>query len=90
MTPVQELNYKRKFLLENDGCDGGDMTSAFEYVRRNPGVQTEASYPYETRNTTCRFDRSNVGANLIDWMEIQEGNEVALKQAVATVGPGMA
>lgn len=74
-------------ILENDGCDGGDMTSAFEYVRTNPGVDTEASYPYEEKIAQCRFNPGNVGANLVAWMEIQEGNEVALKQAVATVGP---
>jgi C1A family cysteine protease len=75
------------FFVENDGCDGGDMTSAYEYVRRNPGVDTEASYPYEEKASTCRFDPANVGANCIDWMEIQEGDEIALEQAVASIGP---
>lgn len=61
------------------------MTNAYDYVRRNRGVDTEASYPYEEKDTeTCRFLRANVGGDLITFMEIQEGNEEALRQAVAT------
>lgn len=75
------------FLVENDGCDSGYMTHAYEYVRTNPGVDTEESYPYEAKNATCRFDPANVGGECIAYMEIQEGNEVALRQAVAMVGP---
>lgn len=63
------------------------MTKAYEYVERNPGVDTEDSYPYEAKNTTCRFDPANVGGECLTHMEIMIGNEKALKQAVATVGP---
>lgn len=63
------------------------MTNAFEYVKRNPGVDTEESYPYEARNSTCRFNPANIGGRCINNMEIMIGNELALKQAVATVGP---
>lgn len=64
------------------------MTNAYEWVRRNKGVDTEASYPYEEKDgLQCRFKKSDVGGVCRTFMEIQEGNEDALRQAVATVGP---
>lgn len=63
------------------------MTNAYEYVIRNPGVDTEASYPYGETQSSCKFDAANIGGECKAYMEIMAGNEVALKQAVATVGP---
>jgi hypothetical protein len=38
------------------------MDPAFEYVRTNPGIDTESSYPYEATNGPCRFRPETVGA----------------------------
>lgn len=31
------------------GCDGGWMVTAFDYIINSMGVDTEASYPYESQ-----------------------------------------
>ncbi|CAF4508088.1 unnamed protein product, partial [Rotaria socialis] len=71
----------------NQGCNGGLVNAAFQYIKANKGVDTEASYPYEAMKGKCRFNRSTVGATDRGFVNIEKGNETALQIAVATVGP---
>ena len=52
------------FKYGNLGCYGGDMNSAFQYIKDNRGIDTEKSYPYEADIGRCRFRRAHVGATL--------------------------
>jgi len=71
----------------NNGCSGGLMDFAFEYVKNNSGVDTESSYPYKAADAKCKFTRQNVGAKDTGFVDIPEGDEDALKDAVASQGP---
>lgn len=71
----------------NEGCNGGLMDNAFTYVKANNGIDTEASYPYEARDGTCRYKPDSKGASDTGFTDIPSGDEEKLKEAIATVGP---
>ncbi|XP_067951015.1 procathepsin L-like [Watersipora subatra] len=71
----------------NDGCNGGLMDQAFQYIKDNKGIDTEQIYPYTAEDGTCEFVKSGVGAEDTGFVDIPEGDEEALKKAVANVGP---
>lgn len=75
----------------NQGCNEGPTDSAFDYVKNNKGVQTEKSYPYTSGvagdEGTCSYNPSDVGATITGWADVPSGDETALQNAVATVGP---
>ncbi|XP_021145332.2 procathepsin L-like isoform X1 [Columba livia] len=74
--------------LGNNGCHGGYMTRAFQYVRDNGGLNSEHIYPYMATDTSsCRYNPRDRAANCSAIWLVAQGNETALEQAVATVGP---
>jgi cathepsin L len=71
----------------NNGCNGGLMDFAFQYVKENHGIDTEDSYPYKAKQKKCNFKRGAVGAEDTGFVDLPEGDEEQLKVAVATQGP---
>jgi len=71
----------------NQGCNGGWMDWAFQYIKDNKGIDTEKSYPYHAVDQKCQFKRANVGANDTGFTDIKAKSEPDLEAAIATVGP---
>jgi len=66
----------------NQGCNGGLMDQAFQYVISNHGIDTEASYPYTaTGPNQCRFNRAHVAATVTSFHDVPQGDENALVDA---------
>ncbi|KAM9309803.1 cathepsin K [Pholidichthys leucotaenia] len=72
---------------ENDGCGGGYMTNAFEYVEENGGIDSEEVYPYVGEQGPCRYNSSGMAAECKGYKEIPKGNEHALAVALFKAGP---
>ncbi len=71
----------------NNGCNGGIMDYAFRYVIANRGDDTESSYPYLARQTSCRFNPSYVGGTISSYSDIRRYSENDLMNAVGNIGP---
>uniref|UniRef100_G3NIE8 Cathepsin S, ortholog2, tandem duplicate 1 n=1 Tax=Gasterosteus aculeatus aculeatus TaxID=481459 RepID=G3NIE8_GASAC len=71
----------------NHGCKGGFMSNAFKYVVRNHGIASDASYPYVGMQGPCNYDSEHRAANCSGYVFLPAGDELALKEALATVGP---
>lgn len=71
----------------NNGCNGGLMDNAFQYIINNNGIDTESCYPYTASQGTCQYSTSCIGATLSSYQDVTSGSESALQTAVANVGP---
>ncbi|XP_065908666.1 coatomer subunit alpha-like [Dysidea avara] len=59
---------------ENDGCNGGRTSNAFQYVKDH-GIQSENTYNYEGYVTSCKFDPSKVAASCTGYIQVNSGDE---------------
>nr|CBY80149.1 silicatein yellow variant [Tethya aurantium] len=71
----------------NHGCKGGNMYIAFKYVIANDGVDSETSYPYGGKQSSCTYKTQNSVASMSGSIQIKYGSETDLEAAVANNGP---
>jgi len=74
----------------DDGCDGGDLPTAFGYVQQS-GLETGKSYPYTSGGGDtgpCNYDASLVVVHISGFSyATTTGNETAMQVAMITHGP---
>lgn len=66
--------------FNNFGCNGGLPSQAFEYIKYNGGLDTEAAYPYVGTDGACKFSAENVGAQVLDSVNITLVSLVGVKK----------
>ncbi|KAG0479499.1 hypothetical protein HPP92_010138 [Vanilla planifolia] len=69
----------------NQGCNGGLMDDAFEFIIRNGGIDSEEDYPYKGRAGKCDTYRVNARVVTIDsYEDVPVNDEKALQKALAS------
>jgi C1A family cysteine protease len=66
----------------NQGCNGGLMDYAFQWVITNKGIAGESAYPYTARDGTCKRGIASV-STITGFKDVAEGDEQALGDALA-------
>lgn len=80
---------------DNNGCNGGLPSHAFQYIIENGGLSTDKAYPYEAADTGgCRAAQAKKHhrfgqqpIQLRSSFNITQGDETELEVAVGSVGP---
>jgi len=71
----------------NQGCNGGLPSQAFEYVKACGGIMLGKDYVYTARDGRCRFEVAKVAAKVTGEVNITQGSETELFDALTTKGP---
>jgi len=71
----------------NDGCGGGLMDDAFQYIIAVGGLELESAYPYTAQDGTCHSNKALFKADISGYVDVTSGSELALQTAVAQIGP---
>ena len=67
--------------FKNNGCNGGSMDYAFEYIINN-GLCINNSYPYVGNQNTCNKDNCQSVISLSNYSDIESNDEKLLKRIV--------
>ncbi|KAK1357894.1 Vignain [Heracleum sosnowskyi] len=68
----------------NQGCNGGMMDGAFDFIKKKGGIITEDQYPYQAIDKPCDLTKVNSPAVSIDGHEnVPANDENALLKAAA-------
>jgi C1A family cysteine protease len=66
----------------NQGCNGGLMDYAFQYLIKYGGSALESDYKYTARDGSCKASQYSKNSPISDFKDVAGGNEAALGDAI--------
>jgi C1A family cysteine protease len=79
-------------VYRNHGCKGGTMVKSYKYIIEH-GLMKDVDYGYntilnsqpscKTTHSTCKYNKSKVQQRIVGYVNVREGDEVDLMNAVA-------
>lgn len=70
----------------NMGCRGGSLRNTLHYIDKE-GLVDNSAYPYLAKESNCHHKKTDKSVHIRSWTILQSRDELALKTAVAFVGP---
>jgi len=72
----------------DQGCNGGDPPSAYQYIQNAGGLESEANYPYTAQDGNCNFNSADVVASITGFKyACDEYDEKTLQSTLLNVAP---
>eukprot|EP01116_Phalansterium_solitarium_P012993 TRINITY_DN297_c0_g2_i2.p1 TRINITY_DN297_c0_g2~~TRINITY_DN297_c0_g2_i2.p1 ORF type:complete len:396 (+),score=170.97 TRINITY_DN297_c0_g2_i2:78-1265(+) len=72
----------------DQGCNGGNPNTAYEYVMQAGGQEYEADYPYQGEDGNCNFNAADVAATIKTWKYgTSNGDEKTMQANLVSVTP---
>jgi cathepsin F len=72
----------------DDGCNGGDTTTAYEYVIKAGGLEPETDYPYTAKDGKCKANSADFAAHITGYVwATKTKNETEMQVATLNVSP---
>ncbi|VDM96643.1 unnamed protein product, partial [Onchocerca ochengi] len=84
LSPQNIIDCSRNY--GNKGCYGGTVSRSFEYAKHY-GIAQQSKYPYVEIEQRCKWKKKIGIVTVNDYVMIPQGDELALKHAVAKLGP---
>jgi len=73
---------------EDEGCNGGDTTTAYAYVIKAGGMDSINTYPYVAEDESCQYNAKQKIASIDNWTYITTNkNETQMQYGLYSRGP---
>jgi len=72
----------------DEGCNGGDTPTAYQYVMSAGGMDSDQDYPYTGEDDQCAFDPKKEVAHISNWFyATTDKNEIEMQEVLVAKGP---